>query len=106
CGRGLCRGTTRTPREAAAPLTRCDGTYARDYVYVRDIARAYMDLAAGLGRDGAMGQAFNFGNEQPLTVLELGAELKRLMDREDLQPVIQNRAVGEIHDQWLSARKA
>jgi CDP-glucose 4,6-dehydratase len=99
-------GTIRSLLDGEPPLIRSDGTYARDYVYVRDIARAYMDLAAGLGRNGAMGQAFNFGNEQPLTVLELVAELKRLMDREDLQPVIQNRAVGEIHDQWLSARKA
>ncbi len=28
------------------------------------------------------------------------------MGREDVEPVIQNRAVGEIHDQYVSAVKA
>lgn len=99
-------GTIRSLLDGERPLIRSDGTYARDYVYVRDVARAYMDLAGGLERDGLGGQAFNFGVEQPLTVLQLVDLIRRLMEREDLEPVIQDRASGEIHDQWLSSRKA
>jgi CDP-glucose 4,6-dehydratase len=99
-------GTIRSLHGGERPVLRSDGTMARDYVYVKDAARAYMHLAETLTTDGIRGEAFNFGLEQPLTVLEVVAAIGRLMQRDDLDPVIENRAVGEIQEQWLSAEKA
>lgn len=99
-------GTIRSLLDGERPLIRSDGTYARDYLYVKDVVRAYTDLASALDRDGIGGSAFNFGTEQPLTVLEMVTAIKRLMGRDEVEPVIEDRAVGEIHDQWLSPRRA
>lgn len=100
-------GTIRSLLREERPVLRSDGTFRRDYVYVKDAAQAYVELAAAVGRrDGIAGQAFNFGNESPLTVLEIVGAIGRLMGRPEVEPVIEARVVGEIKDQWLSARKA
>ena len=102
----LVPGTIRSLFADERPRIRSDGTYARDYVYVKDAARAYALLADAVDENGIAGHAFNFGAEQPVTVLEVVDAIRRLMGRDDLEPVVENRAVGEIHDQYLSARKA
>jgi len=99
-------GTIRSLLRDERPKIRSDGSYVRDYVYVRDAARGYMDLALAIDGDRAAGEAFNFALESPLTVLQLVGEIRRLMDREEIEPEIEDRAIGEIHDQYLSARKA
>ena len=99
-------GTIRSLLREERPVLRSDGTFRRDYVYVKDAARAYVDLADAVGRDGVAGQAFNFGNESPLTVLEIVGAIKRLMGLDGIEPVVEARAVGEIKDQWLSSAKA
>jgi len=101
-------GTIRALLRGERPVIRSDGTYRRDYVYVKDIAAAYVRLADGFddAPDDVIGGAFNFSGEQPLTVLEIVATIQRLMNRADLTPDVQNTAWGEIHDQYLSSAKA
>ena len=99
-------GTIRSLLRNERPRIRSDGSFVRDYVYVRDAARAYMDLAQAVDVERVAGEAFNFGLESPITVRQLVDEIRRLMGREDVEPEIENRAVGEIRDQYLSARKA
>lgn len=99
-------GTIRSLVLGEPPIVRSDGTYLRDYVYVKDVAQAYMQLGAAVVTDGVAGQAFNFAHESPVSVMEVIDAIRRLMGREDLEPVIENRAVGEIRDQWLSSEKA
>ena len=53
-----------------------------------------------------VGQAFNFGNDTPMTVLEIAKEILFLTDRLDLEPIILNQAKGEIPKQYLSSKKA
>lgn len=89
-----------------APALRSDGTFIRDYIYVKDVVHAYLTLAEQMDRPGIHGQAFNFSNEDQLTVLGLTTKILELMDRSDLKPVILNQAQGEIRDQHLSAAKA
>jgi CDP-glucose 4,6-dehydratase len=96
--RSLCRGQR--------PVVRSDGTYVRDYVYVKDVARAYVTLAEGLEDDRVRGAAFNFSDERPMTVLEMVGAIRRLMGAERLEPDIRNVAEGEIRTQGLSASKA
>jgi CDP-glucose 4,6-dehydratase len=99
--------TIRAFLENRSPVIRSDGTFVRDYIYVRDAANAYLDLAERVGTDGSMaGEAFNFSDERQLTVLEMVEAIQTLMGRPDLKPDVRNRAVGEIPSQRLSAAKA
>jgi CDP-glucose 4,6-dehydratase len=88
------------------PVLRSDGTFVRDYLYVRDAATAYMHLADGLATDGVVGSAFNFSDESPLTVLELVEAIRERMGKSGIEPVVLDTAVGEIHDQVLSVARA
>ena len=99
-------GTVRALLRDERPVLRSDGTFVRDYLYVRDAAAAYVALAGMLGRDGVAGAAFNFSDESPLTVLELVGAIAERMSKRDVEPVVLDRAVGEIRDQSLSAAKA
>ncbi|MBI2267305.1 MAG: sugar dehydratase, partial [Armatimonadetes bacterium] len=51
------------------------------------------------------GQAFNFSNEAPLTVLQLVELISNQMGS-DRKPVIQNEGTHEIRRQYLCAVKA
>jgi len=99
-------GTIRSFLRGERPIIRSDGTYVRDYIYVKDVARAYMRLAECLDDDRVRGEAFNFSTETPITVLELVRIIQRLMDCEHIEPQILDCAEGEIRAQHLSAAKA
>jgi CDP-glucose 4,6-dehydratase len=89
------------------PVTiRSDGSYIRDYFYVRDGVLAYLHLAEQMERKEIWGEAFNFSNELQITVLELVQKILALMDKKDLEPIILNQAKNEIKHQYLSAKKA
>jgi len=99
-------GTVRSLLADERPLLRSDGTHVRDYLYVRDAASAYIRLAEAVASDGAAGEAFNFSDESPLTVLQLVGEIAARLDRAHVKPIVAGEATGEIHDQVLSAAKA
>lgn len=102
----LVPGTIRALLRDEAPLIRSDGTFLRDYLYVDDIATAYLLLAERSAEDGIRGEAFNIGNDDPVSVLDVVALLRELMGRTDLEPVVLGGAQEEIRDQHLSAEKA
>jgi CDP-glucose 4,6-dehydratase len=99
-------GTIRSFLRGERPVIRSDGTYVREYIYVKDVAQAYVRLAECLDDGRVRGEAFNFSTEAPLTVLELVRAIQRLMDCEHIEPQILNCAEGEIRAQHLSAAKA
>ncbi len=96
--RSLCRGEP--------PRIRSDGTFMRDYIYVKDVTRAYMLLAENLDSPQVRGEAFNFSLERGVTVLELVDKIRQLMGCPDLEPKILNITKGEIRSQYLAATKA
>jgi CDP-glucose 4,6-dehydratase len=99
-------GTIRSVFRDERPIIRSDGTYKRDYLFVEDGAGAYMQLAEHMARKPELnGHAFNFSNENPVTVLHLVEQILGLMGS-NLQPIIQDRAKNEIRHQYLSATKA
>ncbi|MBI3332990.1 MAG: GDP-mannose 4,6-dehydratase [Candidatus Omnitrophica bacterium] len=100
-------GTIRSVIREEPPVIRSDGSPVRDYFYVEDGAAAYLKAAEQLARDRSLiGQAFNFSNEQPMSVLEITDQILTLMERRDLKPVIEGSASGEIQRQYLDAAKA
>lgn len=99
-------GTIASLLRGERPVIRSDGRALRDYIHVEDVAASYLRLAERLLRPDINGQAFNFGNQRPVSVLELVDHLQALMGRADLAPVIEDRARGEITAQYLDASKA
>lgn len=99
-------GTIRSVLKNERPVIRSDGTFIRDYFYVKDGAIAYLHLARLMNNPNVVGEAFNFSNEIQLTVLDLVKLILKVMKREDLEPDIRNEASNEIKHQYLSARKA
>jgi len=99
-------GTIRSLFQEERPIIRSDGKYIRDYVYVKDIVRAYMLLAVSLQDERVCGEAFNFSTEDPQSALGVVQLIQQLLKCEHLEPDIQNIAKGEIRSQYLSSEKA
>lgn len=99
-------GTILSVAQNERPIIRSDGTPVRDFVYVDDIARAYLLLAEKI--DEAGGEAFNLGSGEPIQMLELVNKIVRLMDKEnELEPriMLQTKIEREIDAQYLSSEK-
>ena len=100
-------GTIRSALRGERPVIRSNGSPTRDYFYVEDGSAAYLRLAEQMAQEPSLaGEAFNFSNEQPLSVLQVTREILQAAGRADLEPVIQNQASGEILHQYLDAGKA
>jgi CDP-glucose 4,6-dehydratase len=98
-------GTIRSVLRGERPLIRSDGSYIRDYFYVKDGALAYKHLAEKIYELDVSGESFNFSNEIQLTVLGLVEEILNIMES-SLEPEILGKAPNEIKHQYLSAKKA
>ena len=97
-------GTIRSITRGTAPVLRSDGTCIRDYIYVRDVVSAYLQLAEAIP-NGAAGEAYNFSCESRVSVLDIVRSIATIM-RSDLEPVILDTAKYEIPEQTLSSEKA
>jgi CDP-glucose 4,6-dehydratase len=102
----LVPGTILSVLQNQPPIIRSDGKFVRDYVYVKDAVFAYLMLAEQLPGEHFVGQAFNFGPERPLSVLDMVNLILEIMDVRNLAPVILNQASHEIRDQYLDCSKA
>jgi len=99
-------GTIRSLLAGERPVLRSDGTFVRDYIYVRDVSRAYLRLAESLERPEVRGAAFNFSPERAVTVLQVVDLLRDLLDARHLEADVRSEAPGEIHSQYLDATRA
>lgn len=86
-------------------IIRSDGKFTRDYVYVEDIINGYVTLAEKMKKLKLYGEAFNFSNENPVTVIELVKKIYQIIGRK-LNYRILNDARCEIKHQYLSSKKA
>ena len=99
-------GTIRSFLGNEKPIIRSDGKFTRDYIFVQDVVEAYLLLASRTQDQGIRGQAFNFSGEKPWTVLEVVANIQKLMKYEHIEPTILSQANAEIRDQYLDSQKA
>ncbi|RMG92429.1 MAG: NAD-dependent epimerase/dehydratase family protein [Chloroflexi bacterium] len=99
-------GTIRSVLEGNAPIIRSDGTPKRDYIYVRDAVNAYLTVTARADEPEILGQAFNFGMDQPVSVLEMVEAIIAISGDSNIEPVILDEVAHEIQDQYLDSTKA
>lgn len=102
----LVPGTIRSALRGEPPVIRSDGTFVRDYFFVRDAVDAYRRLAERVPEDGVTGEAFNFGTETPLSVVEMAQRILASAGRPDLPLEILGQATNEIPRQYLDCTKA
>ena len=88
------------------PVIRSNGKYIRDYIYIKDIVDAYINLAESITKKNIYGEAFNFSNESRMTVIEIVNKISSIMGKEKLESQILNLNLKEIPEQSLSAEKA
>ncbi len=98
--------TIRAALRDKSVVIRSDGTFIRDYFYVKDGVLAYLHLAEQMDRKEVLGEAFNFSNELQISVRGMVDRVLKLMGKSHLEPVVLNRANNEIKHQYLSADKA
>lgn len=99
-------GTIRSILRGRPPVIRSDGSPIRDYFYVEDGAAAYMLLAERLAENSDLrGEAFNFSNEEHISVAEMVQRILVLMGS-DLSAEVLGKASNEIPCQYLSSVKA
>lgn len=99
-------GTIKALYHGQQPFLRSDGSYIRDYIYVKDVVQAYLALAENLDSDEIHGQAFNFSTESRITVNKIVDSIREMMGCTNIHPIVLNNANGEIRNQYLSAAKA
>jgi dTDP-L-rhamnose 4-epimerase len=87
-----------------SPLIYEDGLQRRDFVNVHDVARA---CRLALESEAAVGEVFNVGSGRSTTVLEVAAEMARVLAREDIEPEITGRyRVGDIRHCFADISRA
>ncbi|MDX3901123.1 MAG: SDR family NAD(P)-dependent oxidoreductase [Sphingobium sp.] len=86
------------------PMIFEDGEQRRDFVHVRDVARAFLD---SLELPGAAGGTFNIGSGQDRSVLEVALALADAMGVEGCAPEIVGKArTGDIRHCFCDTRHA
>ena len=81
---------------------RSDGKAVRDYLYVKDVVKGYLMLAQNI--EETKGEAFNFGSNDTLSVIELIEEIEKALKTKVPYKVL-NIAKNEIPYQSLSYEK-
>jgi CDP-glucose 4,6-dehydratase len=91
--------------DGRAPVIRSDGSPERDFLHVDDAVSAYLAIAGALD-DGAVGEAFNAGGEQPHSVREV-VELIAAAAGAGIEPDFQGQGnpAGEIDRQFVDSAK-
>lgn len=81
---------------------RSDGKAVRDYLYVKDVVKGYLMLAENI--EETKGEAFNFGSNDTLSVIELIKEIEKVL-RTDVPYEVLGVSKNEIPYQSLSYEK-
>jgi UDP-glucose 4-epimerase len=88
------------------PVINGSGEISRDFISVFDVVQA--NLLAAKAPAAALGKAYNIGNENPCTLLELVAAINRITGK-NVQPEIGPARLGDVLHSFASidaARKA
>ena len=97
--------TIRSAIQNKTLIIRSDGKFTRDYIYVSDIVSGYILLAEKMQKLKVFGEAFNFSDENPISVLELVKKIYHLANKKPNYKIL-GKAKYEIKHQYLSSKKA
>lgn len=98
-------GTIVSVLRGETPIIRSSGTPERDYMYIEDAMSAYLALAENMYRKEISGEAFNFGTQNPISVIDLFNKIISLCNS-SVKPKVLGIATNEIPRQFLDTEKA
>ncbi len=81
---------------------RSDGTYIRDYLYVKDVVQGYITLLKNINT--IHGEAYNFSSKDTFSVLDLVKKIEKIIQQK-IDYSILNNAKNEIPYQHLNDKK-
>ncbi len=84
---------------------RSDGKFIRDYIFVEDVVSGYLMLAENMRKLKLGGEAFNFSDENPITVMKLVDKIYKAANKKSNYKIL-SKAKYEIKHQYLTSRKA
>ena len=87
-------------------IIRSDGTFKRDYLYVKDTVRAYLTLANGIDNLHLSGEALNFSSGTPISVIDMTHKILDVFGRKDYPIKVLGEAKYETKDQYSSNQNA
>ncbi len=99
-------GTIVSLLKGERPIIRSDGTPMRDFIFTDDIVDGYLLLAENI--DDAVGEAYNFGSDEPVSMLNLVETIIRTMGMEGkVEPdvLLSSKIENEIDAQYLESSK-
>jgi len=99
-------GTIRSVLIGERPIIRSDGSFKRDYLFVKDAVQGYLTAVSCFADAAQYGEAFNFGMGRPVEALDLVKTIIGVSDYPDLEPIILDEVENEIQDQYLCSDKA
>ncbi len=99
----LIPGIIRYLIEDKTPILRTKGDFIREWVYVEDVADAYLETAKALIEKRNNYSAYNFSSGEVKTVMEIYEMLSLLIKGEIIKPKIKTDSEFEIKDQKLDS---
>ena len=99
-------GTIQSLLRSEPVVIRSDGKPLRDYLYVKDGVDAYLTVAEKMDDEAVRGEVFNFGLDNPLSVLDMVHAVIAASGVSGVEPEVRAEAANEIDAQYLSSRKA
>ena len=82
-----------------------DGSYSRDFVYVKDIVRANM-RALETTNPQCFGSVYNIGTGESCTILELYEILQTIINQSPILPIFKKNRLGDIPHSCADISKA
>lgn len=99
-------GTIISVLKGEDPIVRSDGTPVREFIYVDDVVNGYLALAENI--DTTKGNAYNFGTNAPVTIIDLVNEIIAACGATDAvkaNVLLKEKIANEIDAQYLSGAK-
>lgn len=99
-------GTILSSLKNENPLIRSDGTPVRDFIYIDDVVNGYLLLAENIEK--ARGDAFNFGTNEPVQMLDLVNLILEITGKSEellAKVMLKTKIKREIDAQYLSVEK-
>ena len=87
------------------PILRSNGKLIRDYLYVGDVARAYITLMNHMKKRKQKLYIYNVGSKENFKVINLVNNIKKILNKSHLKPIILNNSKIEIKRQKLNYNK-
>tara|TARA_B100000965_G_scaffold403820_1_gene432931 strand:- start:579 stop:1553 length:975 start_codon:yes stop_codon:yes gene_type:complete len=99
----LIPGTIKTFLENSTPVLRTKGDFVREWVYVKDVSSAYLEVAKAMLEEKNNFSAYNFSSGESKTVKEIYEVISHLINGKIIEPIIDLDSEFEIKNQTLDS---